>query len=467
MLFPLRQLPRILGVLGLVLATTVPAWALITGGTGNTPVPDPGWPAGALTIFNTTSRVAFWEGPPFGGGQSHAECRGDAAAFQIVLDQFAKLPIDRRELTIEEGVGRSFWLNPNRDPAKKEAAEIDWIFMVWQPASLKQLQGFPPDLRDAGLLNSPLAALKVYVGGRIDWKAIEVPEGVTVIDNRPTARGYTKDDGTVIEGTLKQIDGGQPLAGRVQLVRLDAPPNTEVPPIEVVVGADGKWKFTKVPTGPLQVQAHAEGYVSRKIGFVTGDEQPRWYEYHGALAVTAMVTGKVVDAAGNPLAGVNIQCYDLVAGDDRRYDTPNATKVQTDAEGRFRFENLPKGRTTLQPTKPGYVRPGLGQPIDLPQENVVLTMQPAAALTVTVDFSKRKRPEQYLVEIEPEGGSKVGSWGGSAQVDADGVVKFTQIPPGKYVVSGKPNPTREGEQTAPVLLTLPAGKTTEHTIVPK
>jgi hypothetical protein len=94
-------------------------------------------------------------------------------------------------------------------------------------------------------------------------------------------------------------------------------------------------------------------------------------------------------------------------------------------------------------------------------------MIPAAALTVRIDFSKTKRPDQYLVEIEPEGGSKVGSWGGSGQVDPEGVIKFTQIPPGKYVVSGKPNPSSAGEQTAPVLLELVGGKTTEHTIVAK
>ena len=57
------------------------AFALITGGEGNTPLADPGWPRGAAAIFNVGARVAWWEGPPFGGGQWHAECRGDAQAF--------------------------------------------------------------------------------------------------------------------------------------------------------------------------------------------------------------------------------------------------------------------------------------------------------------------------------------------------------------------------------------------------
>ncbi|HEX3449516.1 MAG TPA: hypothetical protein VHS97_14775, partial [Isosphaeraceae bacterium] len=68
------------GLLIALLAITDPgeAYALITGGEGNKPISDPGWHAGAAAIFNHTGRVAWWEGPPFGGGQWHAECRGDA-----------------------------------------------------------------------------------------------------------------------------------------------------------------------------------------------------------------------------------------------------------------------------------------------------------------------------------------------------------------------------------------------------
>ena len=58
-----------------ILAGVAPpeAFALITGGEGNKPITDPGWPAGAAAIFNHPGRIAWWEGPPFGGGQWHAE----------------------------------------------------------------------------------------------------------------------------------------------------------------------------------------------------------------------------------------------------------------------------------------------------------------------------------------------------------------------------------------------------------
>src|SRR5271165_6085372 len=76
------------------------SFALITGGEGNTPIADPGWPKGAATIFNTKSRIAWWEGPPFGGGQWHSECRGDAKALTEILAQIAKLDVKNKRIVL-------------------------------------------------------------------------------------------------------------------------------------------------------------------------------------------------------------------------------------------------------------------------------------------------------------------------------------------------------------------------------
>src|SRR5438105_707457 len=119
-----------------IMAVTSPeVFALIMGGEGNRPIDDPGWPAGAAAIFNVRSRVAWWEGPPFGGGQWHAECRGDAQALSAVLADFAKLDVKSKRVVLHDGIGNSTWLNINNEPAKRDAAKTDWSFMVWQPAN--------------------------------------------------------------------------------------------------------------------------------------------------------------------------------------------------------------------------------------------------------------------------------------------------------------------------------------------
>ncbi len=138
------------GTMLLALAMTVVppqrAAALITGGEGNKPIADPGWPKGAAAIFNNKGRIAWWEGPPFGGGQWHAECRGDAKALGAVLADFAGLDMKTKRIVVHDGVGHSFWLNPNHEPAKEAAAKMDWMFMVWQPASWERLRKLPGDL---------------------------------------------------------------------------------------------------------------------------------------------------------------------------------------------------------------------------------------------------------------------------------------------------------------------------------
>src|SRR5207244_10439357 len=52
-----------------VFLCTRTAFALITGGWGNDAVRGAGWPLGALEVADLKTRVGFWEGPPFGGGQ--------------------------------------------------------------------------------------------------------------------------------------------------------------------------------------------------------------------------------------------------------------------------------------------------------------------------------------------------------------------------------------------------------------
>ena len=67
----LQEILRVATMLLAVAMAVVPsqtAFALIVGGKGNSPVHDPGWPRGAAAIFNNPARIAYWVGPPFGGG---------------------------------------------------------------------------------------------------------------------------------------------------------------------------------------------------------------------------------------------------------------------------------------------------------------------------------------------------------------------------------------------------------------
>ena len=203
------------------------AFAMIIGGEGNKPIADPGWPSGAAVIFNTKSRIAWWEGPPFGGGQWRSECRGDAKAFNEILLGFAKLDAKRKRVIVHDGVGGSFWLNPNGEPSKQESARIDWVLMVWQADRWDRFRSLPADLKPGDMAdakNGPPAQIDVFAGGNIRWVDVSVPKGLEVVDQRLEAHGFTIADGNVLEGKLSDLSTNRSLSGRVSLELIEPQP---------------------------------------------------------------------------------------------------------------------------------------------------------------------------------------------------------------------------------------------------
>jgi hypothetical protein len=450
-----------------------PAVALITGGEGNEPLHDPGWPAGAAAIFNHPGRVAWWEGPPLGGGQWHAECRGDAKALNAVLADLAKLGAKTKRVVVHDGVGRSFWLNPNRQPGKADNAKIDWVFIVWQRASWEQVRALPAGLnplKPGEAVGDPPAQIDVYAGGNVRWADVVVPPGLEVVDERLEAHGFSLADGTVLEGNVIDLANKQPIAARIELQRIEPQPAggyKYTPAADTTAGAGGHWVMKNAPQGWHQVVASAHGYVPRIVAHGQFDDQPVWQSHDSGLSRPAAVSGKVTDRGGQPLAGVEVQLHEVATLDGGGYESPHQYNAKTDAEGRFRIEETPIGTARIWIRKQGYVRPRLGLAIKMPQEDVELMMLRSSQLRVTIDFSKTTRPDAYIIELEPEGGSVVGSWGGSANIDANNHFSFTDVPPGRYILKGRPNPGAENQQTEPTTVVLLGGDTVEVTLVAK
>lgn len=450
-----------------------PAAALIIGDDGNSPVREPGWPDGAEVIFNRPARIAWWEGPPFGGGQWHAECRGDAETFNAVLADFAKLDVKNKRLVLHDGVGRSFWLNPNNEPEKREAARVDWQFMVWVPASWTFQQTLSPDINAASPQDAetgPPAQIDVFTGGDLRWADVTLPPGINVIDQRLEANGFKLADGTVLEGSVIDVVKREPIAATVQLQRIESRPEGGYryeTVSETSADTHGRWVLKNAPTGRHRIIVSADGYVPRIAGHIQVDDQPGWHEYDTNLSRPATISGRVTDAAGQPLADATVRLGDVVSADESRYESPDKYEVSSDTLGRFCIEQAPVGTATVRVYKPGYARPGLGKSITIPTDGLSLRMSRAAGLRVTVDFPGTARPEQYIVNIEPEGGSTIGSWGGSAHVNDQNVVNFENVPPGNYVVDGHPNPTREDQRTDPITIELSGGETTDVTLMAK
>jgi hypothetical protein len=467
--------PRILPAaasLALVIAFTCfapPALALIEGGTGNEPIENPRWPAGTDVVFNNPARIAYWVGPPLGGGQWHAECRGDTATLNDVLKAFSKIDVKNKRIVAHDGVGHSFWLNPNDVPEKANEAKIDWIVMVWETASWEQLKGVPIGVRPRDIVDDgsgPPAQIDIYTGGNIKWDDVIVPAGIEVIDQQLEAHGFKADDGTVLEGSVVDLVTAKPLAAKIELQLIE--PQKKVGDKYTATShanadAKGHWVLKKSPAGWFRIVVSADGYVPRIVGYGRFDDQPRWQSYETGLSRSAVVAGRVTDDAGKPLRDVAVQLHD-VASDDKEYESPDDYRATTDAEGRFRIEAVPIGSARTSLRKPGYCRPGLGETVKTPADDLALKMTPSAQLRVTVEFRNENRRGEYIVNLEPEGGNVVGSWGGSAQIDEKNQYTFAEVPPGRYVVDGHPNPTTEQQRTEKIAVELKGGMSTDVTL---
>jgi hypothetical protein len=444
--------------------------AMITGGAGNKPISDPGWPKGASGIFNHSARIAWWEGPPFGGGQWHAEYRGDAKTLNAMLEGLAKLDMKTKRVVVHDGVGASLWLNPNREASKREAARMDWSFMVWQPDHWERLRTLPPDLNPtapADAANGPPTQIDVYTSGSVRWPAVVVPSGVDVVDERLEAHGFKPADGIVLEGKVVEIGTQKPLSAVVKLERVapQAKGGYAYPLVaDTTADSHGRWVIRSAPAGWYRVVVEKSGFAPRVASYAQFDDQPRWSSFDCALAQTASVSGTVTDDAGEPLAGVKVQFLNVTADAAVRYQSPDDLSCLTDASGHFHFNRLPTGGATITLSKLGHVRPGLGEPVKTPAENVNLTMHKSARLRVRVDFGGKTRPAGYLVDIEPEGGSRVGTWGGSGNIDEHNEITFSDFPPGRYVLRGHPNPSSADELTQPLAVDLKGGRLTEVTL---
>jgi len=167
-------------------------WALLTGwqaqalilvGT-NEPTHDPGWPTGTKEYVALTSRVQWFEGPPFGGGQWTFQSRGDTAALQKAVDAFAKIQAPVREIRLKAGPSTNVFQS-----GVGSSVTFDWDMSVWVRANWDHLFGpKAPDFMkkhpDFGSAHPPLR-LVVYVHDKgPDWTRIRVPTEIQVVDER-------------------------------------------------------------------------------------------------------------------------------------------------------------------------------------------------------------------------------------------------------------------------------------------
>lgn len=233
---------------------------------------------------------------------------------------------------------------------------------------------------------------------------------------------------------------------------------------------DGRYEIADLPGGLYTVTATRGGFLSLRYGQLRPREQARTIELvegqvaeniNLALPKASLISGRITDESGEPMAGVWVFAMRSIYFAGRRQIVPTSELVTTDDVGEYRIGGLAPGtytvgaRTSQQwsvdaagdetmgyaPTYyPGTttVTAAARVTVGVAQEarGTDFGMIPGRSATVSgTAFDSRGRPFPNVVmglEIRGEGGGMFTSVGGVGRVAPDGTFTIRGVPPGDY-----------------------------------
>ncbi|HUT28744.1 MAG TPA: carboxypeptidase-like regulatory domain-containing protein [Sedimentisphaerales bacterium] len=457
-------------VLGLVLALVEPALSLIEVG-GNEPIEDHGWPVGSVGMANLPTRVSWWAGPPFGTGSMYEfEYHGqNTDEFNEALKVFSRIRARRLELIVHNGPKINYF---KRDEPGEEEDRIDWTFTIWNPNDWDRLYNSPSSHRlFSGHPNFGRAVdpprVDVYVGGgAVVWKQVKVAENIVVIDKRPGSVSPEFAGMGLIRAEVFDMETKKPITN-AEIVLMRREQQREYKEIKRGnTDNKGFCEIAHIPTGYYEIRVLADGYAAREQGNWNND-LPEFLQFKISLARPHCVKGVVVDTAGNPIAGVHVSAESVLGPDGLGYPCAGERGSTTDAQGRFEICLLPKGFMSVMCRAEGlYLKNSILEQYEIPTDGIKLVMTgTGTVLGKVVDRDGNRPAGGITLELEPEGGNKIGTWGYSGHLSADGTFKISGIPPGRYVISTRPNPGPADYEPNVGEVTIKAGKTYEVEIL--
>ena len=253
----------------------------------------------------------------------------------------------------------------------------------------------------AVVLDAHLRNLAVHAATDADGRAVVKSERPDLADTRRSLR-IRKDDcvevlftdlhGVDAETELKAVlahaetvggrvvdEAGEPVPDAVGILLMSGGPEQDIrgrPARDsgrrVRADHDGRWNSPPLPRSEsldVQVRWMQPGYLQdRWGGQYSGSLTMDALREHNALSVLRrgiVLTGRVSDRDGKPIA------HAMVAQGEDRFCSNVPPDTQTDAHGRYRFDNIPEGKLVLTVTADGHApriaqaeaRPGM-DPID-------------------------------------------------------------------------------------------------------
>ena len=187
---------------------------------------------------------------------------------------------------------------------------------------------------------------------------------------KPPAAAQPQRRTAVIEGVVARTSTNEPLAGAmVTVTRVStqaAQPQAAfaVPP--VFTGSDGKFVINDIPPGQYRLHATHNGFTRQEYGehsvrgagtVVSLQAGQTMRDLAFRLTLAGTITGRVLDAAGEPAVGVIVQAMVSVYTANGKKALGSVVHVRTDDLGQYRLHSLTPGPFYLSALTPSvYVQ---------------------------------------------------------------------------------------------------------------
>ena len=212
-----------------------------------------------------------------------------------------------------------------------------------------------------------------YVPALLSWVA--TPDRLL-----PSADTLDLEPATTVEGKVEGYDG-LPIAGaKVNLSLLKLKWGI---PLDVFnfrdeairTGADGRWSYRNMPLQGVRIRVEHPDFADATHDFKPGEVSPQGPNVVGMrMAKGLTVSGRVLDPAGNPVAGAQ------VARGPNGFTHADSPWLETDRDGRFRVTQADRGSLVLTVRAKGLAPEMQTVEVKPAMEPLILRLQPASTI---------------------------------------------------------------------------------------
>jgi hypothetical protein len=316
------------------------------------------------------------------------------------------------------------------------------------------------------------------------------------------ASAYAQAAGATIRGQIVAADTGRPLR-RARIIV--APANGDDNPLLLLKDAtgtantdtDGRYEISNLPEGRYRVSVARTGYLPLKYGQHRPLEQPGSLDILGdeiidhvdfALPRMGLITGRITDERGNPIAGVLIMAMRPTYLDGRRQlASASGFKARTDDAGQYRLPELMPGTyVVMASTRETWTIHNNGRDEEMGFQPTFFpgTSDVAQARRVSVGYAEQAKDVNFSLipartakisgtavdsHGRPLAGRRVGLTGqfrgspygglgfdaGTGTIESDGTFVIKNVPPGEYKLRAQGSSSTAGgedEVTAQTIL---------------